>query len=76
MGPALAGPLTWEIDDRSTSFPNAAAQLFITSELKKKTGVHSYPKMKYTEVPSKTEQKDSKNKQNVLLDGCYLLVEE
>ena len=32
--------------------------------------------MKYTEVPSKTEQKDSKNKLNVLLDGCYLLVEE
>ena len=33
-------------------------------------------KMKYVEVPTKTEWKDSKNKQNILLDGCYLLVEE
>ena len=32
--------------------------------------------MKYVEVPTKTEWKDSKNKQNILLDGCYLLVEE
>ena len=45
-----------------------------TCELK--NGVHCYPKMKYAEVPTKTERKDSKNKQNVLLNGCYLLVEE
>ena len=41
-----------------------------------KNGVHGYPKVPYVEVPTKTDWKDGKNKQNVLLDGSYLLVEE
>ena len=63
------------MDHRSTSFPRSAAQL-LTYKWTKKNGVHGYPKVKYVEVPTKTEWKDSKNEQNVLLDGSYLLVEE
>ena len=60
--------VAWEIDHRSASFPGSfqgAAQLFI--QLKKWRSRLSEDEI--AEFLTKTERKESKNTQNMLLDG-------
>ena len=55
----------WVIDHRSASFPSEGNQ-----------GPSRLSEEYFAEFLTKTERKESKNTQNLLLDRCYLLFEE